>query len=78
MTKTRGDILSTTQIGHMLIVTRLHTDDGPTWNLHPCDEGGWVVGPARPLFSGKITSGMADQLRKVAEHFETLERKPHG
>ena len=75
MGRARGTILSTTQIGHMLIVTRTHTDDGPTWNLHPCDEEGWVMGPGKPLFSGKITAGMAEQLRKAAQHFEVLEGK---
>ncbi|MFV1591277.1 hypothetical protein VWZ88_01755 [Phaeobacter sp. JH20_36] len=59
------------RIGHVVVRTTVHRENGQTFSLFPDVEGG----EAKPLFTGHIEKGMGTELRRLAHHFDDLEAK---
>ncbi|WP_299949094.1 hypothetical protein [uncultured Ruegeria sp.] len=57
------------RLGHVVVRTTDHRENGKTFALNPDVEGG----EKKPLFTGHIEKGMGTQLRRLAHHFDDLE-----
>lgn len=57
------------RLGHVIVRTTEHRENGKTFALYPDIEGG----EKKPLFTGHIEKGMGTQLRRLAHHFDDLE-----
>lgn len=59
------------RVGHMIVRTTDHAENGQTYCLYPDVEGG----EKKPLFTGHVEKGMGTELRRLAHHFDDLEAK---
>jgi len=59
------------RIGHVIVRTTDHRENGQTFSLYPDVEGG----EKKPLFTGHVEKGMGAELRRLAHHFDDLEAR---
>ncbi len=59
------------RIGHVVVRTTCHRENGQTFSLYPDVEDG----EKKPLFTGHVEKGMGTELRRLAHHFDDLEAR---
>ncbi len=67
---TRPQIKHRQAVAHMTFETIVYPSGETTFALYVAD----MATNPRPLFSGHVTRGMGSDLRRLASHFDDLER----